>query len=54
MNICEERHEPKYQVTYKPAKGGVYAPKWLVCEACMENRHCFGADEEIQSVEILA
>ena len=54
MNICEERHEPKYQVTYKAAKGGAHTPKWLVCENCMENRRCFGAEEEIETVEILA
>ena len=54
MNICEENHEPKYQITYKPAPGGSYVPKWLVCESCMENRRCFGSDELIDSVEILA
>lgn len=54
MNICEDRHEPKYLVTYKPAKGGKYAPKWLVCENCMENRKFFGSQEIIQSVSMLA
>lgn len=54
MNVCEERHEPKYVITYKPAEGGEYQPKWLVCEACMENRKCFGSEELIESVEIIA
>jgi hypothetical protein len=54
MNFCEERHEPKYQITYKPAKGGQYIPVWLVCESCMENKKHFGADDLIDTVMILA
>ena len=54
MNICEERHEPKYQVTYKAAQGGKIAPVWHVCENCMENRRCFGSPDEIESVKVLA
>ena len=54
MNICVENHDPKYQITYKPAAGSNYSPKWLVCEGCMENRKCFGSDDLIESVEILA
>jgi hypothetical protein len=54
MNICEEKHEPKYQVTYKPAPGGQYIPVWLVCESCMENKRHFGSEEQIESVSILA
>jgi len=54
MNFCEERHEPKYQITYKPAKGGKYVPVWLVCESCMENKKHFGSDALIESVKILA
>lgn len=54
MNACEDRHEKKYIITYKPAKGGQHSPKWMVCENCMENRKCFGDEELIQSVEILA
>ena len=53
MNVCEDRHEPKYQITYKSAKGGEYTPVWLVCESCMENKRHFGSDEEIESVRIL-
>jgi len=53
MNVCEDRHEPKYQITYKPAKGGKYTPVWLVCESCMENKTHFGSEEEIQTVRIL-
>ena len=54
MNICEERHEPKYQITYKSAKGGEYIPVWLVCENCMENKKHFGSDNEVISVKTLA
>ncbi len=54
MNFCQERHEPKYQITYKPAKGGQYIPVWLVCESCMENKKHFGSDSLIDAVEILA
>ena len=54
MNFCEERHEPKYQVTYKPAKGSPIAPVWMVCESCMANVQCFGNQDEIQTREILA
>ncbi len=54
LNTCEDRHEPKYQITYKSAKRGSYVPVWLVCESCMENRSCFGSEDEIVSVEILA
>ena len=53
MNQCEERHEPKYKITYKPAKGNDYCPVWLVCEQCYDKRH-FGSDEYTQSVETLS
>jgi len=49
MNICEDRHEPKYQVTYKPAKGNQYSHVWLVCEHCYEKRP-FGSDDYVESV----
>ena len=52
MNQCEDRHESKYRITYKPAKGQAYCPQWLVCEQCYDKRH-FGSDDLIQSVEIL-
>ena len=54
MNFCDERHETKYQVTYKPAKGSHHAPVWLVCESCLSIKPCFGNKDEIQSMEILA
>jgi len=54
MNFCEERHEPKYHITYKPAKGGQQAPAWSVCESCLLNKECFGDKDQIQSMEILA
>ena len=53
MNQCEDRHEIKYKITYKPAKGNVQCPVWLVCEQCYEKRH-FGSDEITQSVETLS
>ncbi len=64
MNICEDRHEPKYQVTYKSAQPKYYnpfesvasrsnAPVWLVCESCMENKECFGTHDDIETMEIL-
>lgn len=39
MNQCEDRHEPKYRIKYKPAKGNRYSPEWIVCEACFENKN---------------
>ncbi len=54
MNICDERHEPKYHIIYKPATCGGYHPEWLVCESCMANRNCFGSEQEIESVRVLA
>ncbi len=51
MNVCEDKHEPKYQITYKSAKGGEYIPVWLVCENCMENKKQFGSDDEVVSVK---
>jgi len=54
MNICDERHEPKYHIIYKSATCGGYHPEWLVCESCMANRNCFGSDQEIETMRILA
>ena len=47
-------HELKFEITYKPAKGRQYTPKWLVCESCYENRKCFGSDDVIESVKVIA
>ena len=52
MNQCEDRHEVKYKITYKPVKGQNYCPEWLVCEHCYEKRP-FSSDEYIQSIQIL-
>lgn len=49
MNLCEDRHEPAYQIKYKPAKGNQYSPEWLVCEHCYDKRP-FGSDDYIESV----
>ncbi len=65
MNVCEDSHVPKYQITYKSAKpkyqttfnsvtGEKYIPVWLVCESCMENKQCFGSQDEIEIMEMLA
>ena len=53
MSICKDWHEPKYRVTYKPAKGSNYTPVWLVCESCMVNKNHFGSEDQIVTVEIL-
>ena len=64
MNICEDRDEPKYQVTYRSAKPKFYTPLesvtsrrynpvWLVCEDCMENKEHFGSQAGIEIMEIL-
>ena len=65
MNLCDDDHEPKYQITYKSATpkyqttlksitGEEYFPVWLVCESCMENKNCFGSEDEIVTIEMLA
>jgi len=54
MNYCEDRHEKKYMITYKPAPGGSYTPQWMVCTNCFENKHCFGDDHLILSAEKVA
>jgi hypothetical protein len=54
MNRCEDRHEKKFLITYKPAPGGLYVPKWLVCENCVDNKRCFGDEDLIQSIEKVA
>ena len=53
MNRCEDRHEPKYKVIYKPALGRDYCSTWLVCEQCFEKSH-FGSDDLVKSVVILS
>lgn len=50
MNVCDENHIQDFRVTYKPAKGGIHIPVWLVCNNCMEKKY-FGSDELIESVE---
>ena len=49
MNVCEDRHEPKYQVTYKSTKGNLQGPVWLVCESCF-NKRPFGSDDYVESI----
>jgi len=50
MNRCEEKHEPKYKITYKSAKGMNYCPVWLVCEECYE-KSPFSSDDYLPFVE---
>ena len=62
MNVCDPRHEPRYQITYRGARGSNYTiaratnynPVWLVCESCMENKKHFGSEEQVISTEVLA
>ena len=56
MNLCDPRHEPKYQITYKSAsnyaKRTHYTPVWLVCDECMQKNH-FGSEDQVESMEML-
>lgn len=54
MNVCVEHHHPKFKITYKGSDNGSYIPVWLVCDACMQNKSCFGSDDEVEKVELLA
>lgn len=54
MNVCVETHKPRFQITYKSAKGRSQRPVWLVCDICMQNKHCFGSEDEIESIEVMA
>ena len=53
MNTCVEHHKPKFQITYKSAEGRDTNPVWLVCDICMQNKHCFGSEDEIVSLNTL-
>ena len=53
MDVCDTRHEPKFQVTYMPAKGTARNPTWLVCDMCMD-KTCFGDKDYILSIDVLA
>ena len=53
MDVCDDRHAPKYQVKYRSAKGSNYNPVWLVCESCMENKLHFYDKKQIKSIEVL-
>ncbi len=54
MDVCDTRHDPKYQVTYNSAKGRRFNPIWLVCDSCMNNKECFFDKDQIKSIEVLA
>ncbi len=53
MEVCDVRHESKYQIIYHSAKGSNYNPVWLVCDSCMENKRCFSDKTQIKSIEVL-
>lgn len=54
MDVCNVRHDPKYQVKYMSAKGSNYNPVWLVCDSCMGNKRYFSDKEQIESIDVLA
>ena len=47
MNICDERHFPKYKIVYKGAKKSNHTPNWYVCSNCLESKHYFFDENEI-------
>jgi len=49
MNTCDDRHEPEYQIKYKPAPGKTYNPIWRVCKHCYDKRP-FGSDDYVESI----
>ena len=38
MNYCNDRHDPLYKITYRPAQTGGYSPEWKVCDWCYEKK----------------
>ena len=52
MNLCEERHIPKYVIKYMGSKGSKYTPTWHVCEMCMQ-KECFGKKTDILDMMML-
>ena len=50
MNICDERHDPACQITYRGARGSHYHPIWLVCEDCLKNQEHFGSEDQIKTI----
>ncbi len=50
MNICYDRHTPRYQIKYKPSRPGGLTSVWLVCEKCFGKPEFFGSINEIESI----
>jgi len=50
-NQCDERHEPKFKITYKPTPGQVTRAIWLVCSNCFKSKSFFGDKNLILSIE---
>ena len=50
MNICEEWHSPKYEITYKGVLGNRYNHVWLVCQNCLKSKNGFGDKDEILKI----
>jgi len=47
MNICDEKHLPKYKIVYKGAKKSNYNSIWFVCSNCLETKRYFYDENEI-------
>jgi len=50
MNICHDRHDPMYKITYK---SNLIDNEWFVCEKCFGKQEFFGAADEIESITSL-
>ena len=50
MNVCNDRHEPIYQIKYKSTTPGGICSEWYVCEQCFGKEEFFGSSEEIESI----
>ena len=53
MDVCDPRHNPKYQVTYNSAKGSNQNHMWAVCDECMKDKLCFYDKNQIISIDVL-
>ncbi len=47
MNTCNYKHTPTYKITYKGSKGSKHTHEWLVCKICVEEKSCFGNNDDI-------
>ena len=49
MNHCNDLHDPKYKITYRPAQNCAYSPEWKVCDWCYSKKY-FNNLETIKSI----